>query len=67
MIEKVKDAIDGLEIDPKKKVEIFGLLSSVEHELAKQNARVAECMARQDVYADICNKMLNRICDRNWD
>ena len=41
------------------------LLTQVRSELLHLDAKAIEACARQDVYADVCNKLLDRLANRD--
>lgn len=66
-IDEVKDLVDGLGIPDATKLTLQRLLTVIRSELLFLDAQAAEARARQDVYADVCNKMMNRLTASKYD
>jgi len=64
-IEKLKDFVFVTsDITPEAKSRIFLYLSDIKSELHTNDYLNTQILARLDVYADICNKILDRLADR---
>jgi hypothetical protein len=59
-IETAKDFVQSLECDKEMKLRIQRLLSEVRSELLAYDRQVSELTARVNVYAEVCEKMINR-------
>lgn len=66
-IEELKDAIASSFLSEAEKIKIQALATQVRSELNLYDRDVLEARTKQNVYAEVCEKMLNRILDRNWD
>lgn len=65
-IEKAKDLVELLEIDQNKRLTLQRYLTEIRTELLGYDAKVLEHMARQNVYAEILNNMVERILDKDY-
>lgn len=60
-VDEAKAIVEKLSIEPETKLTLQRLLTVVRSELLFLDAQAGEARARQDVYADVCNKMMGRL------
>lgn len=63
-LEAAKDVVELSKLLPAEKIEIQRHLNGVRSTLFQLNSDLAANVARVNVYADLCNKMLDRLFDR---
>lgn len=66
-IEKAKDTIQESSLSAEEKMKVQNLLSEVRSELFISDYLNTQILARLDVYADICNKILDRLSSNKYD
>lgn len=64
-IDSAKELVDKLGCTPEQKLTLQRVLSEVRSELYHYDSQVLECSARQNVYAELCEKMIARLVDRD--
>lgn len=67
LVEDVKDRIEKLDIDSNLKLELQQKLSLLRSQILGLNEAHRECFVRQNVYAEVAEKIWNRIVDRTYD
>lgn len=63
-VEKAKDLVAKSKLGSDEKLELQKLLTDIRSELLHFDAQVTECTSRQNVYAEVSNKILDRIIDK---
>lgn len=63
-IELLKTKLSNLDIDNEQYIELQKIASNVRSDLYRLHAQMTEANAHQNVYAVVCNKLLDRIMDK---
>lgn len=63
-IELLKTKLSNLDIDNEQYIELQKIASNVRSDLYRLRAQMIEANAHQNVYAVVCNKLLDRIMDK---